>query len=163
MGRIFLPTLSLRAANVKGVGAAAIYRHLERRQETPISWRGMNAARDWFNDLLMLENRNWELPPIEKTTFSTENLAAMAMPDGGKDDAPAAPIVPTPDQPSPVAMIVASTHHTLEQASMLRHVENLEPLAQRESVENAQRILQWLKSLKFQDVDMQEMAGARAP
>lgn len=76
--RPFKPYISVDVANVKGVGAAVIYQHL-----LDVQQKDSNMFSYFFNNLKNLigyPKRTWELPPIETTPFSDDNLAAPLPP-----------------------------------------------------------------------------------
>jgi len=92
VSRPFTVSMSVDVANVEGVGAAEIYKHLLRIQETPaLAQPLIRRVKKWLH----IPDRTWGLPPLEDTPFSPERLAA---PPGGPSSP--LPLPPTPPNDS---------------------------------------------------------------
>ncbi len=151
-------SINVDIANIEGVGAAAIYESLVATQRKPAT---MQALRDRLNDFFGLpKDRIWELPPIEETPYSPENLSAP----------PPKPVNPFPpderteeqavDDPNKeIADIGSKAGEVLPKMS----VDQMEAMAREESLEEARKILRNLRNMEFGDHDIEEWMDTGTP
>lgn len=163
---LFSKSLSSNLINIEGEGAAYIYQHLYNDQRSPTFLSGIRRA---ARRMIGLRAKEWELPPIEETSFSAEGLNAPPPPDL---------LCMTKEQ---YASCCARRYKAWEQATKKNpekygHLESpvtpdswWQPVAhvkddeKRESVEHGRIILRWLRNLKFSDKSAAEFVDAGTP
>ncbi len=157
--RPFTQSLSLDVANVEGVGAREIYKHLLDIQTKRGSARHLLSKIAFLN----IPDHTWDLRPLEETPFSTENLAAPP---------PETKICLTSDelakrcndQDMPLQeRIAVFGENAMNNAVALKSLDTLAPPAREESIEEAYKILRWLRNLSFGDKDMEEWLDQGTP
>lgn len=157
--RPFTQHMSVDVANVEAVGAREMYQHLLELKSTPVSIRSMLSS----INVPDIENRAWRLIPLEETPFSDQNLA---------EPLPEARLCLTTDE---LAKYCAANHMCAEdkislfgEAALTNTVsinalDRLEEPARLESLEEARKILRWLKNLSFGDMDVEEWLAQGTP
>lgn len=157
--RPFTQHMSVDVANVEGVGAREMYRHLLDLQAKPGSLRSILS----HIRILNIPSRTWGLKPLEETPYSDANLSA---PEAGQKIALTADelaaycaghVVPVENQ------MAAYSELALHNASSLNALQQLDTPIQEQAIEEARTILRWLKNLSFGDMDMQEWMSHGTP
>lgn len=156
--RPFAPTVSIDVANVEGVGAHEMYNLLLSMQTKKAG--KLEEVRRRLVDAFGFTNRSWGLPPIEKTPFSLNNLAAAP-----PKDAAATP--PAAETPPPLSdehdRLIGFGMGAILAAGAAQSIETLVPPVREASVEEARTILRWLRNLQFSDRDMEEWLSHGTP
>lgn len=155
--RPFVRALSMDVANVEGVGAREIYKYLLSIQTKPAG--RLEGVRQRVNALLDIPDRNWGIDPIENTPYSNANLAAPP---------PKAKVSYTAEELASACaaennQLIELSETTSRKAYNLRSVETLEPPTRESSIEEARKILRWLRNLQFGDHEVEEWVGHGAP
>lgn len=152
-------TVNLDIANIEGVGAAAIYEQLLAVQKNPAPLQSM---RDRLGKVFGLPaDRIWQLPPIEETPYSPENLAAP--PPVDKDCLTEEDLQRSrEEQQDPQQAIAAIARKVLTPVPNMS-VDDLEAATKTESVEEARKILRNLRNLEFGDHDIEEWLDQGTP
>ncbi len=136
-------TLNLKLMEVEGEGAAHVYKFLLKHQTSGSILGRMQA---FFLRLLGQDDRQWNLPPLEQTPFSAENLYAPAP----KDELCHCPPEVLQAQ---CAGIVADQY---AKAKRFNDVASLSLDERNEALLHGHTILEWLKNIKFSDKSMTE-------
>lgn len=157
--RPFTQHMNVDVANIEGLGAREMYKHLLDLQTEHGSAYSMLSGIGFLN----IPNRTWDLKPLEDTPYSTDNLAASA---------PEPKISLTSDELAnymkrnkvPAAnQVAAYSELALENAKSLNALEHLDEPVREESIEEARTILRWLKNLEFGEKDMAEWMDQGTP
>lgn len=183
--RAFTKSTNVDIANIDGVGAAEMYKHLLEIQETPTIRPAMIAQLKQF---LALPNRDFGLPPLSASPFSPQALAA---PPPGFIGTPLPKTDTSSDtysdaqsreeetqngdaQPRPVELMastspeavnrykdeideaIAMAEQAVKTANALQSIETLAEAPREESVEEARKILRALRNMEFTERPMEE-------
>lgn len=155
--RPFLQHISVDMANVEAIGAREIYKHLLEIQTKPAG--RLEGIRHRFNEMLGIPNRAWGMLPLEKTPFSDENLSAP--PPAEKECFTPAELAKLREEDN--LRIVDMCTNCVDTASGLQSIDTLKPPARETSVEEARKILRWLKNLQFTDQNIEEFVNHGTP
>ncbi len=158
--RPFTQHMSVDVANVEAVGAREMYKHLVELQSKPGSFRSMVSQIEFLD----IPNRSWLLKKnLEETPYCDENLSAPL---------PEARVCLTTDE---LAKYCAQNHiapqdqvalfgeAALTNAFAINALDRLEEPARQESLEEARKILRWLRNLSFGDMDVEEWLDQGTP
>lgn|GEM_PF-2433247 len=176
-------TMSIDVVNIEGIGAAKMYAHLTEIQDKPSL---LQPLMKMFSKPL----REWKLPPIEESPFSMQGLASPPpnyrmknLPDSAPRNKPTDPDLeervkeayaqsaqtqpqqPQAAEPTPTQMdeMADISEAIIETANKLRSVDSLAEPTRDESVEEARKILRWLRNMEFADRDIEEFLDQGAP
>jgi hypothetical protein len=167
--RLFAPSMSRDIANIEGVGAAEMYKYIlsKQRKRAP-----MQPLRDKLNEVLGLRpDAIWELPPLDDTPYSPENLSAppphqknmLAEQAAAAAGVAAGTQLATEQQiTDPVQEVVNASEQAMQTVPKMP-VEQLEQAAKEESVEEARKILRALRNMEFGDRDIGEFIDQGTP
>lgn len=179
--RAFTRSTSVDIANIDGVGAMEMYKHLLELQEKPTSRQPLISN---LRSFLALPDRDWGLPQLAESPFHPSALAApppgfVGMPvarpeDGGGSDTdmqqrdPENRLLTTGQSSSteerdPVAGSIAVTEQIVRTARRLYTLDTLADIPREESIEEARRILRHLRNMAFTDRSMEEFLEAGTP
>ncbi len=148
--RPFLKSMNLDVANVEGVGAAEMYKHLLEIQDKPIG-RPMQPFKDAFNAALHIPDHTWGLPPLEETPFSPAGLSAP--PPRRQGNGTGAPQRARAGDEH--GRLVSASTGLARTAGKLHSPDALEAPVREASVDEARKILRWLRNLQHTDRDME--------
>lgn len=158
--RPFVNSINVGVANVEGVGAAEMYKYLLEIQEP--QGGALHGVRDAIGALLQIPDRAWGLPSLEYTPFSPEGLSAPpphAKTVAGLAETAAARSTST-DEPQ---RMVDASHGITRTAASLSTPESLDDPTREASVDEARKILRWLRNLQFGDRDMEAWLDQGTP
>ena len=154
--RPFTRSIGMDVANVEGVGAREMYKHLLSVQEEAGPMYRVTHA---FRTALGMPDRTWGLPPLDATPYSEHGLSAPPPAHGASCPPGEAQAVSR----EAAEQMAALSIHAVTEAHKLRSIDTLTPPTREESVEEARKILRWLKNLQFSDKDMEEWMGHGTP
>jgi hypothetical protein len=162
--RMFSQSLSRDISNIEGVGAAEMYKYLLSKQRNRAP---MQPLRDKLNEVLGLKpDAIWELPPLDDTPYSPENLSAPPPRQKNMMAEAAAATAVTPQlQPEitdPVQEVVNASDQAMQPVPKMP-VEELEQVTKEASVEEARKILRALRNMEFGDRDISEWIDQGTP
>ena len=152
-------------AGVSGAGAAEIYDYLLFIQDQPGLWP---KVRGLLRKLFCKRQLAFNLLPIESTPFSPANLAPpVVIPtEIAKLLASRAAQAKETKQQNPyqeAERMAKISEQLIETSLALDNVDNLKPDLKAESVEEAKKILRWLRNLQATDKDMEEWLDQGTP
>jgi len=169
-------TVGLDLANVEGVGAAEMYKHLVSIQDKPGSVAKLGAV---WRSLSGERSRAFDLPPLENTPFSMANLIAgvkaEAKASAAAEQQQANPAAPPEDnyrarehpelasQTEIGEKLADIAEDMMISALALGTTDEVEIENRAESVEEARKIFRWLRGLKATDLDLEAWLGAGGP
>jgi hypothetical protein len=165
--RLFAQSMSRDIANIEGVGAAEMYKYVlsKQRKRAP-----MQPLRDKLNEVLGLKpDAIWELPPLDDTPYSPENLSAppphqkQAIEAEQAAAAAAGTALAAEQQINDPVQEVVNTSEQAMQPIPKMAVEDLEQAAKEASVEEARKILRALRNMEFGDRDIGEFIDQGTP
>lgn len=152
--RPFTKFISRDIAMVEGAGAAEIYKHLLEVQEDVAPAQGIIDA---IKDKLAMPDRAWQLPPIEETPFGNLHLATPV--DGeiqvrDQEQAVAA---------HPQAQEIIVSEAIVAKVNAFRTVNELSEPTREESVEEARKILRFLRNMELTERPLEEWLDQGTP
>jgi hypothetical protein len=160
-------------ARIPGVGAAEMYKYLLEVQEKPaVLQETVSRVKSFF----LMPDRVWDLPPLEQSPFSPANLAApppnfksaFAPPPKKAEESDDNDIqerdqkqeqqkkTESAQGADPVDQSIILCEGIVKKANQLRSIETLEEAPREESVEEARKILRFLRNMEFTDRNMEE-------
>ncbi|NBO19778.1 MAG: hypothetical protein EBV03_11270, partial [Proteobacteria bacterium] len=152
---------SVDVANIDGVGACEMYKHLLELQERPT---GPEAVISLMRDLkafLNIPDHDWRLPDLELSPFSPANLAApppgyvpeeKPKPESNTDtdtDMRQQSQGESQQKQDDIMQSVAQCEQIVQQANQLYSLETLADEPRGESIEEARKILRLLRNMEF--------------
>lgn len=184
--RALMKFASLDIANIDGVGAMEMYKHLLEIQEKPTTRQPLIAG---LKSFLALPERDWRLPQLAESPFHPAALAAPA-PDfistplpktdsssdtysdsqakeqetkettGQKTTKPEAAQENAPEEKprdrDAIAQSILITEHIVQVANKMQKIDTLAEAPRGESVEEARKILRNLRNMEFHDHNIEE-------
>ena len=192
--RAFTKFASIDVANIDGVGAMEMYKHLLDLQENPTMRQPMIAQ---LKSFLALPNRDWGLPPLAASPFHPQALAAPppgyappppkpASTNGSADtndsDSQSRDLqTKVQEQPRAVEQMaftspeniahfkdeieesIAIVEHIVQVVNSLQHIDTLAEIPREESVEEARKILRFLRNMEFTEHPLEEFLDQGTP
>lgn len=157
--RPFTQHMSVDVANVEGVGAREMYKHLLDLQAPRGSVRGLLS----HLPLLDIPNRAWGLKPLEETPYSDANLAAPQQEKTVSLTTDELTNYCAQNHVSPDQRTAVYSELALNNAISLNALDSLDKPAREQSIEEARTILRWLKNLQFSDMEVAEWMDQGTP
>jgi hypothetical protein len=156
--RPFLRSVSVDVANVEGIGARELYKHLLDSQDPEAR---NTSFRNKLMAVLNVPVRNWRLPPLEETPFSAEGLSAAPSPkDIGLDNI----ALPSLSQGQDIGDMAADKAlRVVSIARRLNDPQSLDVTTQENAIDEARTILRYLKNLKGTDQSVEEWISQGTP
>lgn len=158
---------SLDVANIDGVGAMEMYKHLLEIQEHPTAHPALVERMKNLKAFFNLPDRDWKLPELNDSPFSPANLAApppgyvgtmYQKPDtsGNADTDADSRQQNQGEKNTKLDDAIAQSEQAVKTANALYSVDQMAEKPRSESVEEARKILRLLRNLQFSDRNMAE-------
>lgn len=163
---------SVDLANIDGVGACEMYKHLLDHMERPTA---PDAVVNLFRDLkafLNVPDYDWRLPELADSPFSPEALAApppgyvpkqQDKPEGntGDDtDLRQQSQGESQQKQDDIMQSVQNCENLVQQANQLYSIDTLAEEPRAESIEEARKILRLLRNMEFVDRNTEQFLGS---
>lgn len=178
--RAITVSTSTDVANITGVGAAEMYKYLLEVQEKPAV---MQETVSRLKSFFLVPDRVWDLPPLEESPFSPINLAApppnfksqFAPPPKKAEDSDDNDIQQRDQKQEQqktqggaqgtdtIDVSIDLCEGAVRKANGLRSIDTLEEAPREESVEEARKILRFLRNMEFTDRNMEEFLDMGNP
>lgn len=148
LGALLRPWLDTELLNMEGDGATHAYSLLLKRQRDP---KILPQVQREIRGLLGMQQREWQLPPIEETPFSQAGLSAPAA--AGEGDI------------GPLGAVQRDRREMEGQGDKTPKapVNALEQDALAQAAQDGKTIYEWLKNVKFNDKSVQEIIDTGTP
>lgn len=167
LNRALTKFASVDVANIDGVGACELYKHLLEVQEHPTAPDGVVKMFQDLKSYFLIPNRDWKLPELEESPFSPQNLAApppgyvpapQAKPESSDSDANDVQARTQEDTVS-----IKEVEDIVKHAKSLYSVDQMAEAPREDAVEEARKILRNLRNMQFTDRPLEEFLGQGSP
>ncbi len=157
--RPFLRSVSVDVANVEGVGARELYKHLLESQDPEAR---NTTFRNKVMAVLHIPVKNWRLPPLEETPFSAEGLsAAPSAKDAGIEIGADLSHLSHTQEAGDLAASKALRMVSI--ARRLNDPQSLDVPVKENAIDEARTILRYLKNLRGTESTIEEWLDMGTP